>query len=70
MSCMNLFEMFGNKYKVTFDRDSAEGPRDKDPWLQQIPLPLRLDLSSVGDIPGYPPRSPPGHRHAAGALGL
>jgi hypothetical protein len=36
MTCINLFDVFGNKYKVTIDRDSAEGPRDKDPWLQQI----------------------------------
>jgi hypothetical protein len=36
MICLNLLDLFGDKYKITIDRDSAEGPRDKDPWLQQI----------------------------------
>jgi hypothetical protein len=36
MTCINLFDLFGDRYKVTIDRDSAEGPRDKDPWLQQV----------------------------------
>jgi hypothetical protein len=36
MICPNLLDLFGDKCKVTIDRDSAEGPRDKDPWLQQI----------------------------------
>src|SRR5688500_17150373 len=37
MNCINLLGMFGDKYRVTFERDSAEGPRDRDPWLHQIP---------------------------------
>src|SRR5258708_5262089 len=34
--CLNLQELFGAKYRIFIDRDSAEGPRDKDPWLQEI----------------------------------
>jgi hypothetical protein len=35
-TCINLIEVFGDKYRVSIDRESAEGPRDKDPWLQEI----------------------------------
>jgi hypothetical protein len=34
--CINLREHFGRQYRVAIDRESAEGPRDRDPWLWQI----------------------------------
>lgn len=36
MECLNLRELFGDKYRVTVDRESAESPRDKDPWVQEM----------------------------------
>jgi hypothetical protein len=33
---VDLRQLFGHKYVVTFDRGSAEGPRDRDPWLAGI----------------------------------
>ncbi len=36
MECLNLRELFGDKYRVSIDRESAEGPRDKDPWVQEM----------------------------------
>src|SRR5262249_39649494 len=36
MPCLNLQQLFGNRCRITFDRDSAESSRDRDPWLQQI----------------------------------
>jgi hypothetical protein len=36
MTCIDLRGRFGDRYRVTVDRESAEGPRDRDPWLCQI----------------------------------
>lgn len=36
MTCINLRELFGEKYRVSIDRESAEGPRDQDPWVQEM----------------------------------
>jgi hypothetical protein len=36
-NCINLRERFGRQYRVAIDTESVEGPRDRDPWLQQIP---------------------------------
>jgi hypothetical protein len=33
---VDLRGTYGHKYAVTIDTDSAEGPRDQDPWLAQI----------------------------------
>src|SRR5262249_15653489 len=36
MFCISLVELFGDRYRVTLDRQSGEGPRDNRPWLQEI----------------------------------
>jgi hypothetical protein len=33
---VDLNQLYGHKYAVTYDRESATGPRDRDPWLAQI----------------------------------
>src|SRR5262249_9626536 len=33
---VDLRQLFGHKYVVTFERELAEGPRDRDPWLAVI----------------------------------
>lgn len=35
MTCINLLEMFGTKYRITWDE--AAGNARSDPWLMQIP---------------------------------
>jgi hypothetical protein len=40
MNCLNLRELFGDQYRITFDEaySSAHVPHDKrDPWMMQIP---------------------------------
>jgi hypothetical protein len=73
MICLNLLDLFGDKYKITIDRDSAEGPRDKDPWLQQIRCHYGLIYPYSAThlaIPRHPGRSPPRGRQAADPHGL
>jgi hypothetical protein len=33
---VDLNQKYGHRYVVTIDRESATGPRDRDPWLCQI----------------------------------
>lgn len=33
---VNLREHFGDVYRVSIDKEAANGPRDRDPWLCQI----------------------------------
>jgi hypothetical protein len=33
---VDLRRTYGHKYAVTTDTDSAEGPRERDPWLARI----------------------------------
>ena len=33
---VDLNQLYGQRYVVTTDRESAMGPRDRDPWLCQI----------------------------------
>src|SRR6266704_6345924 len=40
MNCLNLRELFGNTYRITFDEaySPAHVPHDKrDPWMMQLP---------------------------------
>ncbi len=35
-TCIDLRAVFGSRFRVTLDHESAEGPRDNSPWVQQI----------------------------------
>jgi hypothetical protein len=35
-TCVDLRAHFGDRYRVTVGRESAEGPRDNGPWLLQV----------------------------------
>jgi hypothetical protein len=45
--CLNLHDVFGDRYRVTFD--PAAGPRSADPWMYQ--LRGRLVLRAFGSNP-------------------
>jgi hypothetical protein len=35
--CVDLKQLYGDRYRITVDRESAAGPRDRDPWVLQLP---------------------------------
>jgi hypothetical protein len=56
-TCINLLQVFGRDYKITFDPayDSRRVPRRcLDPWLMQLPCRARASRSTPSGAAGWP----------------